>query len=186
MTTNYFIWHFFSQNFVERSYLQFKYYFFFFILSWIQLEMKILKDVHQNVYIYCLEWLVECWLREQSRRLFQLLSVIGAQHRCQLDCSISKLYWPYLIMCRQCYFFNFFKRFYLLLPFPFCQFTNHNKFFYTRKLQYEHFTPAFWLHNYLFKFKRWFCTQKPVSNVRFKDFWYTKINPTQICNLRFN
>ena len=25
-----------------------------------------------------------------------------------------------------------------------------------------------------FKFKRWFCTQKPVLNVRFKDFWNTK------------
>ena len=25
------------------------------------------------------------------------------------------------------------------------------------------------------KFKRWFCTQKLVLNVRFNDFWYTKI-----------
>ena len=30
------------------------------------------------------------------------------------------------------------------------------------------------------KFKRWFCTQKPVLNVRFKDFLYARINPTQI------
>ena len=30
------------------------------------------------------------------------------------------------------------------------------------------------------KFKRWFCTQKPVLNVRFKDLWNTKINLTQI------
>jgi hypothetical protein len=30
------------------------------------------------------------------------------------------------------------------------------------------------------KFKRWFFSQKPVLNVRFKDFWYTKINPTRI------
>jgi hypothetical protein len=29
------------------------------------------------------------------------------------------------------------------------------------------------------KFKRWFCTQNPVLNVRFKDFWYTKINLIQ-------
>ena len=28
------------------------------------------------------------------------------------------------------------------------------------------------------KFKQWFCTPKPVLNVCFKDFWYTKINPT--------
>ena len=26
------------------------------------------------------------------------------------------------------------------------------------------------------KFKRWFCTQKPIFNVCFKDFWYTKKN----------
>ena len=38
------------------------------------------------------------------------------------------------------------------------------------------FTPAFWLQNNLGekKFKRWFCTQKPVWNSRFKDIWYTK------------
>ena len=30
------------------------------------------------------------------------------------------------------------------------------------------------------KFKWCFYTQKRVLNVRFKDFWYTKINPTQI------
>ena len=30
------------------------------------------------------------------------------------------------------------------------------------------------------KLKRWFGTQKPVLIVRFKDFWCTKINPTQI------
>ena len=34
------------------------------------------------------------------------------------------------------------------------------------------------------KFKSWFCTQKQVLNVRFKDFWYTKINLSQniYCN----
>ena len=50
-----------------------------------------------------------------------------------------------------------------------------------------HFKPAFWRpHNNLcefttleHKFKRWLCTQKPVWNVRFKEFWYTKINLTQ-------
>ena len=30
------------------------------------------------------------------------------------------------------------------------------------------------------KLRRWFCTLKPILNVRFKEFWYTKINPTQI------
>ena len=60
--------------------------------------------------------------------------------------------------------------------------------FYTRKLQYEHFTPAFWLHNNFcefsaleHKFKRWFCTQKPISNVHVKDLWYTKIKLSQKC-----
>ena len=53
--------------------------------------------------------------------------------------------------------------------------------FNTRKIQYEHFTPAFWLHNNFWKFsalehkfKRWFCSQKHVLNVRFKYFGYTK------------
>ena len=48
---------------------------------------------------------------------------------------------------------------------------------------YEHFTPAFWLQNSLCKFttrehksKRWSCTEKPGLNIRFKDFWYTKLN----------
>ena len=43
---------------------------------------------------------------------------------------------------------------------------------------YEHFTPAFWLHNNLWeftalehKFRMWFYYQKPVLNVvRFKRF----------------
>ena len=30
------------------------------------------------------------------------------------------------------------------------------------------------------KFKGRFYTQKQVLNIRFKVFWYTKINPTQI------
>ena len=36
------------------------------------------------------------------------------------------------------------------------------------------------------KFKRGFCTQKPGLNVRFKVFWYTKINPTHIWYDKFN
>ena len=36
------------------------------------------------------------------------------------------------------------------------------------------------IHSTKTQFKRGFCTQKPVLNVRFKYFWYTKINPTQI------
>jgi hypothetical protein len=36
------------------------------------------------------------------------------------------------------------------------------------------------------KFKRRFLTQNPVLNVNFKDFWYTKINPTQIWYDKFN
>ena len=31
-----------------------------------------------------------------------------------------------------------------------------------------------------------FCTQKPGLNVRFKDLWYTKIDPTQIWYDDFN
>ena len=49
------------------------------------------------------------------------------------------------------------------------------------------------LHNNLceftaleFKFNILFCTQKPVLNIRFKDFWYTKINLTQIWYDEFN
>ena len=30
------------------------------------------------------------------------------------------------------------------------------------------------------KFKRLFCTNTPGLNVRFKDFWYTKIYPAKI------
>ena len=58
---------------------------------------------------------------------------------------------------------------------------------------YKHFTSAFWLQNNLWeypaldhKFKIWFCTQKLVLNVHFKDFWYTKINLTQIWQDEFN
>ena len=36
------------------------------------------------------------------------------------------------------------------------------------------------------EFRKGFCTQKPVLNVCFKDFWYTKINPTQIWYDKFN
>ena len=53
---------------------------------------------------------------------------------------------------------------------------------YTRKFLYEHLTPASWLRNNLcefttreHKFNERFCTQITVLNVRFKDFWYTKI-----------
>ena len=60
--------------------------------------------------------------------------------------------------------------------------------FYTNKSP-----PAFWLHNNIcestaleHKFKWWFCAQKAVLNVRFKDFWYTKINPNQIWYDNFN
>ena len=35
-------------------------------------------------------------------------------------------------------------------------------------------------HTRTHKFKRLFCTQKPGLNDCLKDFWYTKINPTQI------
>ena len=52
---------------------------------------------------------------------------------------------------------------------------------------------AFWLHNNLCEstaqehnFKRWFCTQKFDWNIRFRDFWYTEINPTQIWYDKFN
>ena len=65
----------------------------------------------------------------------------------------------------------------------------------TLELWYEHSTPAFWLHNNLCEFiaiehnfKKWFCTQKLVLNDRFKDFWYTKMNLSQIyilCNFEF-
>ena len=51
--------------------------------------------------------------------------------------------------------------------------------FFTKKLYYKHFTPAFWLQNNLcvfttveHKFKRWFCTLNFVLNIGFKDFWY--------------
>ena len=47
-------------------------------------------------------------------------------------------------------------------------------FLYIRKNTLEH------------KFKQWFWTPKPVLNVHLKDFWYTKINPTQICYDKFN
>ena len=64
-----------------------------------------------------------------------------------------------------------------------------------RKLYYKHFTPDILQHNRIFeftalehRFKRWFFFEKPVLNVRFKDFWYTlyKINPTQIWYDKFN
>ena len=29
------------------------------------------------------------------------------------------------------------------------------------------------------KLKRLFCTRNPVLNIRYKDFWYTKINLSQ-------
>ena len=53
---------------------------------------------------------------------------------------------------------------------------------YTRKLWYKHFTLDFWLCELIaleHKFKRWFCTQKPVLKVSYKDLWYTKINLSQ-------
>ena len=53
---------------------------------------------------------------------------------------------------------------------------------YNRKLWYEHFKPAFWPHSNLceftaleYKFERWFCTQKPVLNVHFKDLQKRKV-----------
>ena len=59
-------------------------------------------------------------------------------------------------------------------------------YLYTRKLYCEHFTPAFWLQNNLcknttqeHKYNRWFSIQNPDWNVRFKDFWYRKINMSQ-------
>ena len=55
---------------------------------------------------------------------------------------------------------------------------------FTRKLQCEHFKRAFWLHNNLcdftaleHKFKRWFCTQKMVLNVRLKITCIQKLFP---------
>ena len=36
------------------------------------------------------------------------------------------------------------------------------------------------------KFCRKFCAQRPILNVCFKDFWYTKINPTQIWSYKIN
>ena len=58
-----------------------------------------------------------------------------------------------------------------------------NIFVYQKALMQIHFTQAFCLQNNLCEFsaqehksKRWFCTQKPDWNIRFKDFWYTKKN----------
>ena len=51
---------------------------------------------------------------------------------------------------------------------------------YTRKLWYEHFTPAFWIHNLCeftareHIFKRRFCTQKPVCTFVLKISYYGK------------
>ena len=66
-------------------------------------------------------------------------------------------------------------------------FTNMKRDFVYQKAFYKHFTPAFWLHNNICEFtalahkiKSWFCIQKTVFNHPFEDFWYTKINLTQI------
>ena len=55
--------------------------------------------------------------------------------------------------------------------------TFHTSFLTTNSL-FEFTTPEH-------KFIRRICTYKPVLNIRFKDFYYTKINPTQICNDEF-
>ena len=82
------------------------------------------------------------------------------------------------------------------------------KYLYTRKLWYEYFTQAFWIHNNLceftalaHKFKRWFLTQKlfvlKISGIQEKsdsDFvwqsqfmsikgWKFSTHTTQIFNL---
>ena len=49
---------------------------------------------------------------------------------------------------------------------------------YTKKALIRTFHISFWLQNNLceFKFTKWFCTEKLVLNVGFKDYWYTKIS----------
>ena len=36
------------------------------------------------------------------------------------------------------------------------------------------------------KLQKMFLNSKPVLNIRFEDFWYTKINPRQIWYYDFN
>ena len=52
------------------------------------------------------------------------------------------------------------------------------KSFFPESFKYEHFTPAF--DSSRTQIKKLICTRKPVLNVRFKDFWFTKLNLTQI------
>ena len=49
--------------------------------------------------------------------------------------------------------------------------TFHTSFLITQK--------PLWIHSNRTQNKRWFCTQKLALNVRFKDFWYTKIDLSQ-------
>ena len=63
-------------------------------------------------------------------------------------------------------------------------------FVYQKALILAFHTP-FWLHNKPLwirtQLQRWFCTQKPVLNVWFKYFWYTKIYiVARLSKLRIN
>jgi hypothetical protein len=69
---------------------------------------------------------------------------------------------------------------------------SRNRFVYQKAL-IRTFKPAFLLQSNVCEFtarehkvKRLFCTQNPVLNVCFKDFWYTKINLTKIWYDEFN
>ena len=50
---------------------------------------------------------------------------------------------------------------------------------YNANISHQPFDYIITFVNYKHKCKRWFCTQKQILNVRFKDFWFTKINLRQ-------
>jgi hypothetical protein len=61
-------------------------------------------------------------------------------------------------------------------------------YLYIRNLKYAHLTSVFWQHNIHLvsstcqhKYKWILCTEKPVLNVSFQDFWYTNINNHLFC-----
>ena len=57
---------------------------------------------------------------------------------------------------------------------------------YIRNLKYAHLTPIFRQHNihlvsYTCQHKWILCTEKPVLNASFQDFWFTNINNHLFC-----
>ena len=59
-------------------------------------------------------------------------------------------------------------------------------------IKYAHLTPSFWLHNINLVFStcphiyKWIlCTENPVLNTIFQDFWCTNINNHLICLAMF-